>query len=209
MKSAWVKKGTPLLEKLFRIVSIVDNYKDDYRQVVRLSTRIRRITNILEPSKHKTSASVEKRLAQYLKETEKKLNKDEDKEFVDNLKRYSKGFWKGLFTCYDHPVLPRTNNDLELFFRGIKVRHRRTTGLRSWNRYITRHGEYIVFVENAIDDPSKVLERLNSVSYDDYSKEIQKWKERKVEHVRRFQFKKDPYQYLKQLEEKWHNKQLR
>lgn len=207
MKSAWVKKGTLLLEKLFRIVSIVDNYKNDYRQVVRLSTRIRRITNILEPSKHKTSASVEKRLSQYINETEQKLNKDEDQEFVKNLKSYSKGFWKGLFACYDHPILPRTNNDLELFFRGIKVRHRRITGLRSWNRYIMRHGEYIVFVENAIQDPTN-LKRLTSVSYSDYYKEVQKWEERTNEHIKRFQFKKNPDQYLKQLEEKWLNGQL-
>jgi len=129
LKNAWIKKGTPLLEKLFRIVSFVDNFKNDYRQVVKLSTRIRRIANILEPSKRKTSASVEKRLADYLKEINETLTKEEDASFVDNLNRYSKGFWKGLFTVYDHPILPRTNNDHELFFRTIKRRHRRITGL--------------------------------------------------------------------------------
>lgn len=204
MKSALIKKGTLLLKKLFRIVSFVDNYKEDYQQVTRQFTRIRRITNILEPSKHKTSASVEKRLSQYINEIERVLNKKEDEDFVDNLKRYSKGFWKGLFTCYDHPILPRTNNDLELFFRGIKVKHRRITGLRLWNRYIMRHGEYIVFAENATKDPN-ILERLNSVTYEDYHKEVQKWAERTDEHVKRFQFRKNPEQFLKKVEEKWLN----
>ncbi|MCM2532277.1 hypothetical protein NDK43_07600 [Neobacillus pocheonensis] len=190
LKSAWVKKGTPLLERLFRIVGIVDNYTNEYRQVFRLSTRIRRIANILEPSKNKTSESVEKRLSRYLKEIEQTLTKGEDFLIVDNLKRYSKGFWKGLFTCYDHPILPRTNNDHKLFFRTIKRRHRRITGLRYWNRYIMRHGEYIVFAEDAINNPS-ILSRLASVSFDDYVTEIKKWETRTGEHIKRYQFKKN------------------
>lgn len=207
MKSAWIKKGTPLLEKLFRIVSIIDNYKSDYRQVVRFSIRIRRIANILEPSKRKTSASVEKRLLEYLKEINQTLTKEEDAAFVDNLNRYSKGFWKGLFTFYDNPILPRTNNDHELFFRTIKRRHRRITGLRSWNRYIMRHGEYIVFAEDAISDPC-ILSRLATVPFDAYINEMKKWEERTKEHIQRFQFKRDPDQYLKGVEEKWLNQRL-
>ncbi|MCM2534132.1 hypothetical protein NDK43_19405 [Neobacillus pocheonensis] len=119
--------------------------------------------------------------------------------------RYSNGFWKGLFACYDHPILPRTNNDHELFFRRIKRRHRRITGLRSWNRYIMRHGEYIVFVEDAIDDPN-IINRLNLVSHKKYCIEMNSWKERTDEHVRRYQYKKDPAGYLRKVEEKWLNR---
>ncbi|WP_391202783.1 hypothetical protein [Psychrobacillus sp. L4] len=160
-----------------------------------MNTRIRRISKILEPSKRKTSNSVRSRLASYLKETEAKLTKEEDAEFVDNLRRYSNGFWKGLFACYDHPILPRTNNDHELFFRRIKRRHRRITGLRSWSRYIMRHGEYIVFAEDAIDDPN-IIQRLLSVSYEQYCEERDSWKERKVEHLKRYRYKRDPSLYL-------------
>ncbi|WP_391209475.1 hypothetical protein [Psychrobacillus sp. L4] len=189
---------------MFRIVSNVDSFQKEYQQVVRLNTRIRRIATILEPSKRKTSDSVRNRLAFYLKEIERKLTKEEDEEFVDNLKRYSKGFWKGLFACYDYPILPRTNNDHELFFRRIKRRHRRITGLRSWNRYIMRHGEYIVFAEDAIDDPN-IIQRLSSVSHDKYCEENESWNERKSEHVKRYRYKRDPSSYLKNIEEKWLN----
>ena len=208
MKHVWIKKGTLALEKLFRIVSNVDNFTKEYKQVVRLHTRIRRIATILEPSKRKTSRSVQTRLSGYLKETEKKLTKEEDAEVIANLKRYSNGFWKGLFACYDHPILPRTNNDHELFFRKIKRRHRRITGQRSWNRYIRRHGEYIVFAEDAIDDPN-IIERLNLVSHESYYKEMNSWKERTDEHVKRYQYKRNPVDFLKNVEEKWLNQQLR
>ena len=67
--------------------------------------------------------------------TEVKLTytRKEDREMVENFERYSNGFWAGLFACYDTSYLPRTNNDHERFFRRTKTRHRRMTGLRSWN----------------------------------------------------------------------------
>jgi uncharacterized membrane protein len=84
-----LEKGLSPLQKRFRIIGNVEDFKGDYQQVVRLHTRIRHISNILEPSKRKTSESVEKRLSSYLKETEKKLIK-EDAEFIDNLLRFQK-----------------------------------------------------------------------------------------------------------------------
>lgn len=139
-KNAWIKRGTPLLEKLFRIIRNVDNNKKDYQLVQRWFTLLKGIAIILEPSEKKSSSWVEKRLEQYLNQIQKILNKESDLPFVDNLMNYGKGFWKGLFTCYDHPALPRTNNDLELFFRKTKQKHRRITGSRTWNSYILRHG---------------------------------------------------------------------
>lgn len=96
-----------------------------------------------------------------------------------------------MFTCYDHPLIPRTNNDLELFIKGIKRKHRRITGLRRWNRYILRHGELIVFVGNAINDPH-VLSRLLSVSYEDYREEWECWYNRIQEHRKQLRFRKIP-----------------
>ncbi|HET7589841.1 MAG TPA: hypothetical protein VFK14_06605, partial [Solirubrobacterales bacterium] len=140
-------------------------------------TCIGRIVSILEPKEDKTSESVENELAHYLKQIQATLNTDEDFSFVDNLLRYSKGFWKGLFSFYDHSFLPRTNNDLELFFKRMKRAHRRITGLRSWNRYIIRHGELIVFTPEAADNDN-TLSRITAVSYDHYKAEMYRWKDR-------------------------------
>lgn len=156
----------------------------------------------MEPSENKTSAWVENRLKQHLLQIEKDLNKDEDHAFVDNLLRYSKGFWKGLFTFYDHPQLPRTNNDLELFFRRSKVRHRRITGSRTWNRYIIRHGENIVFVENILSE-EEGLHKIQNVPYHAYKKEAESWGQRVSEHAKQRRFKQDPETYLSNIETKW------
>jgi len=97
LKNAWIKKGTPLLEKLFRIVRNVDNYKEDYQLVKRWDTRFKRIATIMEPSENKTSFWVENRLKQYLNQMEKELNRKEDQPFVENLLKYSKGFLERTF----------------------------------------------------------------------------------------------------------------
>lgn len=168
----------------------------------RWQQRIEQIALILAPSELKTNQSVKKRLKQYLNETERKLNKDEDQVFITNLLSYSNGFWKGLFACYDNPLIPRTNNDLELFFRKVKTQHRRITGLRSWNRYIIRHGENIVFVEDALRDPS-IQSRLTQVKYEVYKEERIDWEQRISEQTKHLRFKKDPQKFLAELESKW------
>jgi hypothetical protein len=66
-------------------------------------------------------------------------------------------------TCYDHYYIPRTNNDLEQFFRRMKACHRRITGLRNWNSYIVRNGEMIVLADDALRQ-EHVISRLHSVS---------------------------------------------
>jgi hypothetical protein len=76
-----------------------------------------------------------------------------------------------MFTCYDHPFIPRTNNDWELFFDEIKRNHRRITGLRHWNRL--RHGKHVVLTEEAIKDPY-ILIRLRAFLYQTYPLEINK-----------------------------------
>lgn len=202
MKNAWIKKGTPLLEKLFRIVKNVDNFRVEYQLVKRWDTRFKRIATIMEPSGNKTSKWVETRLTQHLQRIKKELRRDEDQVFVDNLLKYSKGFWKGLFTIYDYPQIPRTNNDLELFFRRAKVRHRRITGSRTWNRYIIRHGENIVFVEN-IKNEEEGLNKIKNVPHSAYKLEADNWSKRIAEHTKQRRFKKDPGRYLNNIESKW------
>ena len=70
------------------------------------------------------------------------------KVFLDNLKRYSKGFWEGLFTYYDYPKIPKTDNDLERFFHLAKQDYRRIVGNDNWGQFIQNHGENVMFVYN-------------------------------------------------------------
>jgi hypothetical protein len=42
--------------------------------------------------------------------------------------KVTKSYWPGLFHCYDHAELPRTNNDLEHLFGSYRYHERRSSG---------------------------------------------------------------------------------
>lgn len=47
---------------------------------------------------------------------------------IDRFLRVSASYGPGLFWCYDHPGVPRTNNDLEQFFGAARYHERRASG---------------------------------------------------------------------------------
>ncbi len=163
---------------------------------------IRSIAKALEPSNNKTSESVRLELTAQLKVMQDTFTAKGDQEMVKIILTYTKGFWNGLFTYYDYPYMPRTNNDLERFFRNTKKKHRRTTGLRSWNEYILRYGDYIVFVDDALRQKD-IVQRLSNVPYETYKTQANQWRMHLTESTKRRQFRNDPSAYLKKAELKW------
>ncbi len=79
------------------------------------------------------------------------------------------------------------------------MRYRRMTGLRSWNRYIWRNGEFVVWVEDALKQEN-LLNRLSCVEYECYLRERKGWESRLLEGNKRLRFRRDPNRYLQCLE---------
>ncbi|MBN2980201.1 MULTISPECIES: hypothetical protein [Cohnella] len=127
---------------------------------------------------------------------------EQDAPMVTTVLNYSRGFWKGLFTSYDHYHIPRTNNDLEQFFRRMKAVHRRITGLRNWNSYIVRNGEMIVLVDDALRQ-KHIIARLRTVGYEKYATRKARWDRRLSESVQRRRFNRQPIAFLEKLEAQW------
>ncbi|AKG33201.1 hypothetical protein VK70_14935 [Paenibacillus durus ATCC 35681] len=157
--------------------------------------------HILNPKPGQTAASVRLQMQWLRDELENTYTREEDVIMVTNFRRYTEGFWEGLFACYDTSYLPRTNNDHERYFRQTKTRHRRMTGLRSWNRYIWRNGEFIVWVDDALDQ-ADLLSRLRHVEYASYRQERSQWESRLLEGVQRLRFRRNPNLYLARLEQR-------
>lgn len=124
------------------------------------------------------------------------------KGFMDNLKKYTKGFWEGLFTYYDHPMIPKTNNDLERFFHLAKQDYRRIVGNDNWGKYIQNHGEYSMFVYNYRNkDQQEMIRLLNHISNDIFQTVSKDYLD--VDKVRalRFRYNRNTSAYLKSLED--------
>jgi hypothetical protein len=77
--------------------------------------------------------------------------------FVSAMRR----FWPGLFHCYDRPLVPRTNNDLEVFYNGMKQQRRRNTGRKGTQDYLLRYGPYLAFDQG--ESEATILNRFQSV----------------------------------------------
>jgi hypothetical protein len=84
--------------------------------VSRWAKPISHIAAALEPDDDKTSETAEWEMTQVLNWLKQTYTEENDAAMINNVTNYSRGFWKGLFTCYDHYYIPRTNNDLEPFF---------------------------------------------------------------------------------------------
>ncbi|MDF2683606.1 MAG: hypothetical protein K0R47_4796 [Brevibacillus sp.] len=187
---------------MVRIFSKLSDQTSRYESVTRWAKPLAHIAAALEPGEDKTSETVEWEMTQLLAWLKQTYTHEEDAPMVANVLNYSRGFWKGLFTCYDHDHVPRTNNDLEQFFRRTKACHRRITGLRNWNSYIIRNGEMIVLVDDALRQ-KYVIARLRTVSYETYAQRKARWNERLSEGVQRRRFNRSPHTFLQQLEDQW------
>ncbi len=47
---------------------------------------------------------------------------------ISHFLKVTRSYWPGLFYCYEHPDIPRTNNDLEHCFGSARYHERRCTG---------------------------------------------------------------------------------
>lgn len=191
-----------MLKNVIRIFNKLNEFQQTYEEVKRWALPLNHVAEILNPEVDKSSDSVRFHLRLLLQWVEQTYTEEYDKPMVANLIRYTKGFWKGLFTCYDHPHVPRTNNDHERFFRRTKTRHRRMTGLRSWNEYILRCGGLVVFVDDALRQKD-IVKRLQSVDYVTFQVERQRWASRLSEGAKRRRFRSNPEQYLHNVENKY------
>jgi Transposase, Mutator family len=97
-----------------------------------LTTIAATLTPTVEPAR--SSAQV----AQELEDVLAQLSPPDEsallQAFRQHLLKVSRSYWPGLFYCYDHPDIPRTNNGMESHFRETQRRLLRTTGQRGQTR---------------------------------------------------------------------------
>lgn len=110
--------------------------------------------------------------------------------------------WWGLFTCYQVPGLPRTNNDLETFLRNLKTGQRRITGRKAVHDFILRYGRYAAFVDYA-ESQEQLFARICRVSDEAFAKERAALRlvEAQLQLRHRFQHHRDDL--LCDLERRW------
>jgi hypothetical protein len=94
------------------------------------------------------------------------------RQVVAHFEKTFHSHWWGLFECYAVAGVPRTNNDLEQFFRRLKEGQRRITGRKNIQEFILRYGPAAACLdyEEGLD---QLLARLRLVSQADFLRERQ------------------------------------
>jgi hypothetical protein len=105
------------------------------------------------PTPAPTGAQVRQRVESYLDELARARSEGRVPawltEPVDYLITVVRRLGDGLYHCYDVPGLPRTDNDLEQFYRRVKTLERRITGHKRSDTFVVRVGGFAVYATAA------------------------------------------------------------
>ncbi len=125
---------------------------------------------------------------------------------LSELVRISRCLRPQLLYCYEVKGLPRTNNDMEGYIRGLKTRYRRVSGRKNWNSYLLRYGQCIAYFDWWQQTGLSELEMLAQLRRVDH----QRWRDTRAQFrcvqsdrlaIFRFRHKRDVF--LKTLETRW------
>jgi hypothetical protein len=121
---------------------------------------------------------------------------------LSTFRKVTTSYWPGLFHCYDHVDLPRTNNELEQYFGSARYHERRASGRKQASPGLV--------VRGAVRIVASIASRLYSFSgIELFPTDLARWRTLRSElnnrhEARRMQhrFRKSPEKYLADLEEK-------
>ena len=110
----------------------------------------------------------------------------------------------GLYHCYDVPGLPRTDNDLEQFYRRVKADQRRITGHQRADAFVVRVGGFEVYATAAeATTTASLLQTLASVPADAWQRERTILRANQERQTKMWRFRLHRAAYLADLEARW------
>lgn len=164
----------------------------------------------VQPGESISNAEVGRRFDAYLKHLscflEAEERTDEEKRCLGHLLKVLTHLRPGLVQCYDHIGFPRTNNDMELTIRAIKMQYRRISGRKNWNGYLLRYGRCVAYHEWWLHQPDGEAQlhiRLRQTPSSSWRLIRQQTRQCHQEQLNRFRFRHRPLDYLASLEKRW------
>jgi hypothetical protein len=111
----------------------------------------------------------------------------------------------GLYQCYDVPGLPRTDNDLEQFYRQLKAGERRATGHRRSDAFVVRVGGFAAYAAAARSCSEPALcAQLASVPAAACQRARAALRATQQRQTQMHRFHLQPQRYLRDLEVRWY-----
>jgi hypothetical protein len=121
---------------------------------------------------------------------------------VGHFLKVSRSYWPGLFHCYAVEDLPRTNNALEQLFGSYRHHERRVSGRKVASPALVLRGSARILAAVATRQRSERVQDLRGADRVRWAKLRATLAERRQRRVERRRFRRDPEDYLRQLEAK-------
>ena len=129
-----------------------------------------------------------------------------ERRCLEHFLHVTKNMRPRLIRCYDLDALPRTNNDMEGFIRSVKIRYRRISGRKNWNRYLLRYGRRVVYYEANVRmgvGLSEVAAGVQQVPHALWRAARTEQQVRQEEQLKQYRFRHRRARFLAGLEARW------
>jgi hypothetical protein len=149
-----------LLKKLSRMLAVLNIFQKEFEPLVMLFSWIHQIAHLLQTQTNCEEA--QSQLLAFVQELKQSCLPTELLSVVTYVEKITVAFAPHLFDYLKQPLLPRTNNDLELFIGRIKKSRRHITGRKNTQAFILREGSFVAMLfglphtNNWVDAFSKV-----------------------------------------------------
>jgi hypothetical protein len=162
----------------------------------------------VETERRLSGAEVRERVEAYLEQIAMQLANGEVPKWlhqpVEHLRTVLLRLGDGLYHCYDVPGLPRTDNELEQFYRRVKSGERRITGHRRSDNFVVRVGGFAVYAIAASGlSENQLAQQLAGIPADKWQSEraVLRANQERQTKMRRFRLHREAY--LADLEARW------
>ena len=147
------------LQRLLTLLGVLGRCETEYARLVEAWSWIHQLAHLLAHASDRAEATTE--ILSYA--TGLKEGASENlREIAQYVEKLTQAFAPYLFAYLDQPLLPRTNNELELFIGQLKKSRRQVTGRKNVSAYLLREGRAVALLfglpagENWLDCFAKV-----------------------------------------------------
>lgn len=166
---------------------------------------VKRVARVLENKAGRPARRVRRGLSALLSKIRRAASESKDPGVAEQLRHFVKvtrSYWSGLFHCYDSADLPRTNNDLEHLFGSHRYHERRASGRKQASPGLVVQGSVRVAASLATRLRPEEGLKLRTGYVDDWRRLRAELDKRRETRRKQRRFRRDPVNYLSQLEER-------
>ncbi|HZS04023.1 MAG TPA: ISNCY family transposase [Blastocatellia bacterium] len=191
-------RSSAQLQRLHTILDALTTQAKEYARLVVAWSWIHHLARLLDQGASRAEA--EAQLRRYAGSLPRKADQSLS-EMATHIEKITTAFAPKLFAFHDQPLLPKTNNELEVFIGQLKKERRRVTGRKDTTAFILREGRAVALLHSLPSEPNW-LAAFAAVEIEQFQKSLAELR-RADERSQAWQARRDLDVYLSLLEQDW------